>query len=176
MVAAGLDGVGSRAVGRERELEPRGLCHLRDDNRLRRNGPQGEQGERRGTVDAAVLAFVDLFGIGGGARTTGAAGVDGVGFGFVDRDRELDPRCLGHLRDCDRLARKGAAFKRGGGSRPLRVCRRLRHRRREHDASRWGDGVGCRDVGGERKQHPRGLLHLRDGDRLGRNGMLRRVG
>ena len=87
---------------------------------------------------AAVFGFVDLFGIGGGARTTGAAGVDGVGFGFVDRDRELDPRCLGHLRDCDRLARKGAAFKRGGGSRPLRVCRRLRHRRREHDASRAG--------------------------------------
>ena len=122
MVAAGLDGVGSRAVGRERELEPRGLCHLRDDNRLRRNGPQGEQGERRGTVDAAVLAFVDLFGIGGGARTTGAAGVDGVGFGFVDRDRELDPRCLGHLRDCDRLARKGAqgsSIQEGRGKPPL---------------------------------------------------------
>ena len=106
--AVGVDGVGGRAVGRGRELEPRGLCHLRDGNRLRRNGPQGEQGERRGKVDAAVLAFVDLFGIGGGARTTGAAGVDGVGVGAVGRERELDRRGLLHVREGNWLMRKGA--------------------------------------------------------------------
>ena len=33
------------------------------------------------------------------------------------------------------------------GADPLRVCRRLRHRRREDDAA-GGDGVGCRDVAG----------------------------
>ena len=113
MVAAGLDGVGSRAVGREREIEPRGLCHLRDGNRLRRNGPQGEQGERRGTVDAAVLAFVDLFGIGGGARTTGAAGEDGVGGGAVGREREMDRRGLCHLSDGSWLRRNGVLRREG---------------------------------------------------------------
>ena len=35
---------------------------------------QGEQGERRGTVDAAVLAFADVLGIYGSVRTTGANG------------------------------------------------------------------------------------------------------
>ena len=48
---------------------------------------------------AAVLAFADGLGIEGGGRKTGAAGVDGVGFGAVDRERELDRRGLGHQHD-----------------------------------------------------------------------------
>ena len=42
-------------------------------------------------MDAAVLGFADVFGIGGGGRTTGAARVDGVGFGFVGTEREMVP-------------------------------------------------------------------------------------
>ena len=73
-------------------------------------------------MDAAVLAFVDLFGIGGGARTTGAAGVDGVGVGAVGREREVDRRGRRHLSDGDRLARKGAqgsSIQEGRGKPPL---------------------------------------------------------
>ena len=58
-------------------------------------------------MDAAVLGFADVFGIGGGAGTTGAAGVDGVGFGFVGTEREEHLRGLRELRDGNRLRHDG---------------------------------------------------------------------
>ena len=42
--AAGVDGVGVGAGGREQELDRRCLRHLRDGSRLRRNGALGQEG------------------------------------------------------------------------------------------------------------------------------------
>ena len=104
--AAEVDGVGVGANGRERELVPRGLLHVREGNWLAGKGAQGSsilEGRRK----PPLFAFADGFGIGGGARTTGAAGEDGVGVGAVGREREMDRRGLCHLSDGSWLRRNG---------------------------------------------------------------------
>ena len=70
--AAGVDGVGGRDVGVERELDLRGLRELRDGSRLARKIAQGN-GIQEGRRKPPLFAFADGFGIGGG-RTTGADG------------------------------------------------------------------------------------------------------
>ena len=67
------DGVGCRDVGVERKEHLRGLRELRDGNRLARKSEQGN-GIQEGRRKPPLFAFADGFGIGGGARATGAAG------------------------------------------------------------------------------------------------------
>ncbi len=178
---AEVDGVSIKAISTERELDSRGLRHLRDGNRLahkatafKRGGgsrpssrlqtasalaatrgrrePLGwtasasevAEGSESWTLEVYVtcatvrgparksapgdgiqegrrkpplFAFADGFGIGSGARKTGAAGVDGLGVGAISTERALDSRGLRDLRDGNRLGHKATAFERGGGSR-----------------------------------------------------------
>ena len=102
----GGDGVGCRDVGVERKEHLRGLRELRDGNRLARKSEQGN-GMQEGRRKLPLFAFADGFGIGGGARATGADGVDGVGCRAVGGEWELDLRGLGHQRDGDRLRHDG---------------------------------------------------------------------
>ena len=95
-------------------MDDRGLRYLRDGKAARAQGNGIQEGRRK----PPLFAFADGFGMGGGASTTGAAGVDGVGCRAVGAEWELDSRGLCDLRDGNRLTHKATAFKRGGESRP----------------------------------------------------------
>ena len=80
------------------------LC---DGNWLAGNGAKPNRVNQEGRRKPPLFAFAEIVGVGGGARTTGAVGVDGVGCWVGGTERELDPRGLLHLRDGDRLGRNG---------------------------------------------------------------------
>ena len=68
---------------------------------------QSEQGEGRGTVDAALFAFADIGG-GGGAGTMVGAGAEDVGVRAKEGSGRWSLRGLGHRRDGSWLGRNGA--------------------------------------------------------------------
>ena len=114
---SGLDGVGVRGGGRERELDARGLRYLRDGKAASaHNAP--DNGIQDGRRKPPVFAWAVVVGIGGGGSMTGGSGLDGVGVRGGGREREMDSRGLRHLRDGNRLGHKATAFKRGGFRRP----------------------------------------------------------